>query len=223
MATTEERVRILEERLQQFQEQHTELMGKLQQFEKNSAETTKAEIDKVIGGLRELYSKADTAIGSLSTRMQALEVWREHGRKGEVKEKSLLHEKDIKPDKLNKEDDWRQWKADVEDYAEEALTGMKDVLEKIRNSDHEINEEWFGQDHERWWGKGEMLFRFLRRYTGTEARRVIQGVSDDNGWEAWRKINQHYEPGTITREAQVMAKYTSMVNRKAKNPGRPRR
>ena len=139
MGTTEDRVRVLEERLQQFQEQHTELMGKLQQFEKKSAETTKAEIDKVIGGLRELYSKADTAIGSLLTRVQVLEVLRDHGSK-EKKEKSLLHEKDMKPDKLNKEEDWRQWKADVEDYVEEAFMRMKDVLEKTKNSDHEINE-----------------------------------------------------------------------------------
>ena len=63
-----------------------------------------------------------------------------------------------------------------------------------------------------------MLYRFLKRYTGTEARRIILGVSDDNGFEAWRKLNQQFEPGTVTREAQVLAKYTNMVNRKAKTP-----
>ena len=47
---------------------------------------------------------------------------------------------------------------------------------------------------------------------------MVQGVTDDNGWEAWRRLNQQYEPATVTREAQVLAKYTNMVTKKAKSP-----
>ena len=81
---------------------------------------------------------------------------------------------------------------------------MKDMLGKAKGSENEINEVWF--DAADWWNKAEMLYRFLKRYTGIEARRIVLGVSENNGWEAWRKLIQHYEPGAVTREAQVLAK-----------------
>ena len=49
-----------------------------------------------------------------------------------------------------------------------------------------------------------MLWRFLKRYTAGEGRKVIAGVREDNGWEAWRKLHMQFEPGLVMREAQVM-------------------
>ena len=44
------------------------------------------------------------------------------------------------------------------------------------------------------------------------------GVSTNNGWEAWRKLNQHYEPHTVHREGQVLNHFTAMINKRAKDP-----
>ena len=63
-----------------------------------------------------------------------------------------------------------------------------------------------------------MLHTYLKVYSGTEARRIVLGVSTNNGWEAWRKLHQQYEPPTATREAQVMSRYTGMIAKKAKTP-----
>ena len=175
--------------------------------------TVKEELDSVAGGLRDLYAKTAEAVTGLEKRM--LSVEREKSNK---EQKTLMNTKDMKPSVLNKDDEWRRWKSDIEDYAEEVFQGMKDMLDKAKGAENEISEAWFDAAQEQWWNKAEMLYRFLKRYTGTEARRIVLGVSDDNGWEAWRKLNQQYEPGTVTREAQVLAKYTNMVNRKAKNP-----
>ena len=73
-----------------------------------------------------------------------------------------------------------------------------------------------------WWAKGEMLWRFLKRYTAGEAKRVVIGVREDNGWEAWRKLHLQFEPGMVMREAMVMASFTSMVTKRAKNASETR-
>ena len=47
-------------------------------------------------------------------------------------------------------------------------------------------------------------------------------VGGDNGCDAWRKLHQQFEPSVVMREAQAMAQFTGMVNRRAKNPAETR-
>jgi len=72
------------------------------------------------------------------------------------------------------------------------------------------------------WTKGlgnrEMLWRFLKKYTAGDARKIVSSVSDRNGWEAWRKLHLQFEPALVMREAVVMAQFTSMVNKRANTP-----
>lgn len=171
------------------------------------------EVGKVTGSLSELYKGVKDTIDRFEARIRNVEAsstQRSH--------KTLLNMKDMKPNVLEKDEQWRRWKSDVEDYAEETFVGMKEIMDKVKESEVVVEETWFANTGVDWWARGEMLWRFLKRYTGTDARRVVLGVSDDNGWEAWRKLHQQYEPGTVTREAMVMSKYTNMVNRKAKTP-----
>ena len=62
-----------------------------------------------------------------------------------------------------------------------------------------------------------MLWRFLKQHAGTEAKRVITATSEDNGREAWHKLHEMYEPAMAMRQAQVMAQFTGMVNKRVKN------
>ena len=36
---------------------------------------------------------------------------------------------------LDKEDSWRKWRSDIENYCEEKSQGMKNWLEKVRNEE----------------------------------------------------------------------------------------
>ena len=212
------RMQAIEGKQQQQQDQHNLLVQRLEEYAGNLAAEVHKEFGKVSGGLQDLYKKTEAAVVGLTNRVLGLEVnYNENPHKGK-KKLSLLHVKDMRPKELTKDEEWRRWKADVEDYVEEAAPGMKDQLEKVKSSEAEVDEEWFGEDPDGWWEQGETLWRFLRRYTGTEARRIISGVSDNNGWEAWRQLNQQYEPGTAAREAQVMARVMNMTQKKAKNP-----
>ena len=63
-----------------------------------------------------------------------------------------------------------------------------------------------------------MIWRFLKRYTTGDARKVVSSASHRNGWEAWRKLHLQFEPALVMREAVVMANFTNMVSRRAKTP-----
>ena len=202
-----------------------ELKAKLMNYEVQQSDlqarmtsTIKEEINSVVGGLHDLYRKTEQAVMNLEMRTRTLEQAKEKMTSNMTEKATLLSAKDMKPNILQKDEEWRRWKSDIEDYTEEVFRGMKEMLDKAKGAENEIAESWFSATEYEWWGKAEMLYRFLKRFTGTEARRIVMGVSDDNGWEAWRKLNQQFEPGSVTREAQVLAKYTNMVNRKAKTP-----
>ena len=113
-------------------------------------------------------------------------------------------------------DQWGSWTADVEDYTEEAMPGIRSYLEKAKSKEEEISEvDW---DPEAW-AQREMRWRFLNRYTAGEERKVVSSASKRNGWEAWRKLHLQFEPALVMREAVAMASFTNMVSRRAKTPG----
>ena len=210
-------------KLQNLESKQNDTLLKLAEYEKaqedwkaNISNQVTFEIGKVTGGIGELYNKVELMLGMFDTRLRSLENEGKNTDKNQSK--SLLLAKDMKPTSLDKEDQWRRWKSDIEDYCEEVFPGMKDMLDKARDADVTVDEVWFEGPASKWWERGDTLYRFLKRYTGTEARRVVLGVAEDNGWEAWRKLNQQYEPATVTREAQVLARYTNMVTKKAKTP-----
>ena len=62
-----------------------------------------------------------------------------------------------------------------------------------------------------------MLWRFLKKYTTLDSKNVVAGTRDDNGWKAWRRLGIQFEPNLATREAMLMAQFTGMVNKRAKN------
>ena len=47
---------------------------------------------------------------------------------------------------------------------------------------------------------------------------VVLAVKDENGWEAWHKRHAHCEPGMLMNDAEVMAAFTNVVNKRAQHP-----
>ena len=94
-------------------------------------------------------------------------------------QKSLLHHKNMSVAVLEKMDQWRSWTADVEDYTEETMPGIRSYLDK--SEEEEISEVDLDPEA---WAQREMIWRFLKRYTAGEARKVVASASHRNGWEA---------------------------------------
>ena len=161
----------------------------------------KAEIDALMVKLEEMTKKYDNI--------------KEHENK---KENTLMHVKNLIPSKLDKTEDWRKWRQEVEDYTEEVFPGMKKVLDKARKSNDIANQLFFiSDDLDVWWQKRETLQRFLKHYTENDAYKTVNSVSEENGWEAWRKLCNSFEPNLAIKEAQLKADFTMMVNKRAKN------
>ena len=99
-------------------EEFEELRSKLATYEAQQElsqtqmkEEVKEQVGEVTVGLKELYTTASAAVGKLDARVEKLES-RGGGGGGQ---KSLLHYKNMTVNVLEKMDQWRTWKADVED------------------------------------------------------------------------------------------------------------
>ena len=101
--------------------------------------------------------------------------------------KALIVLKNITPWKLDKPENWKTWKTEIQDYCEEVNKGMSEILKKAAEAKEEIQEEEFDPE---WWAEREGLIRFLKRYTANDANRIVTSVGKKNGWEAWRKLCQ---------------------------------
>ena len=203
---------VSKEELEELKRQLVKFEGVVSAQQQVMKETVGAEVGRVGIGLRELYDKADEALKAVNMRLDKLE---NEDHKGD-QNRSLINPKHLTIATLDKQDEWRKWKADVEDYAEETMSGIKKYLDIAREADEEVELLTLGD--EKWWNKAEMIWRFLRKYSDGDAKKIVSSVRMRNGWEAWRKLHQQYEPGMVMREAMVMAQFTNMVSKRAKNP-----
>ena len=65
-----------------------------------------------------------------------------------------------------------------------------------------------------WWNRRRKLATFLNKYTSGEAERIVTGVKGNNGWEMWRRLCYNYDPNLAVKDAQLMAEFTGMVNKR---------
>ena len=80
--------------------------------------------------------------------------------------RSLIQTKDSKMEKFDKTGGWKSWKADFEVYVEEMFNGMRDALGRAKTSEDEADDITVNEDgSDRWSGKKETLWRFLRIHT----------------------------------------------------------
>jgi hypothetical protein len=143
---------ILRQKLVTYEAQQVEAAGAMR------AEVAQ-QVGQVAEGLNNLYAKAETALIEMARRIEEVEKY--GGKGGGGKQKSLINVKDMKLNKLEKNDEWKRWKADLEDYAEEIFPGIRDILDSIKDRDDEIDDLSFKDGPEDWWSKAGMLWRFF--------------------------------------------------------------
>ena len=160
--------------------------------------------------LQTLYEATTKELEAVKDRLEEAERKDSHKGKGQ-----FLSAKHMIPKTLEKQDEWKQWKSEVEDYCEVVMQGTKEVLEEVRNKKDAIEERDLRGT---WWKIRSDIWRLLKRFTSGEARRIITSVNKDNGFEAWRRLHQQYEQGSAMKEAVARSQFTGMVNKKAKTP-----
>ena len=173
-------------------------------------EGAKAEFTSQRFNLQQVYKATMKELERMKEKVREVE-----GKGPSERKPKFIAAKHMLPRTLDKQDDWKLWKSEVEDYCEVVMEGTKDIMEEIRNKKEVIEEV----DLKRfWWGIRAELWRLLKKFTSGEARRIVTSVSKDNGWEAWRRLHQQYEQGSAMKEAVARSQFTGMVNKRAKTP-----
>ena len=149
--------------LEQFEELRLKLVAYESQQAVGQAEMqqeVRNQVSEVTDGLKELYTTASIAVGAVATKVESIEeslAARRAREAGWDRQRSLLHHKNMTVAVLEKMDQWRSWTADVEDYTEETMPGIRVDLDCAKNLDEEVGE--VDTDPEAW-AIREMLWRF---------------------------------------------------------------
>ena len=132
------------------------------------------------------------------------------------KKVKMIEAKDLKPSTLKKKEDWKVWQERTMRDGEAVHKGMEEVLKKWKDHKEAIEEK---DMDEVWWEKRSELWTYLEEYTDGDAQKLVKCVKLQNGWEAWRRLNKHFEAGVAAREAGVRQAFGNMNNKKSKNSG----
>ena len=191
------------------QEQFEDLRVNLVAYESHQSasqtgmqQEAKKHVGEVSEGLKDLYTVATVAVGAVANIAQRIEEEltaqeeRRNNRRGVEQmqgQKSLLHYKNMKVPVLEKMEGWRSWTADVEDYTEETMPGIRAELETAKKCDEEVTDLDMSSGA---WSHRELVWRFLKQYTAGEARKVVGSAPNRNAWEAWRNYIFNTNPSS---------------------------
>ena len=70
------------------------------------------------------------------------------------------------------------------------------------------------------WNLRFELHKLLKRKTevNSEARKIVECVGDDNGFEVWRLLGIRYEPQVGMKGLKELFELTTLQNKRCKNP-----
>ena len=92
------------------------------------------------------------------------------------------------------------------------------VSKTVANEKGKIEEQMFTESCIEVWSNSKELYELLKTKASGEERQVVLGVGKDNGWEAWRRLAQHFEPNNAVRRGQVLSELGSLNHKRCKNP-----
>ena len=154
--------------------------------------------------------------------VQRLEETPNHG-SGHAHQRGYLPQKSMIPKTFSdKHEEWRVWQEEVADYIDTMTPGMKKILEEVDKEEGVVDELWrdsLSDRHaESLVKENQNVWRLLRRITDHEAKKVVMSVKNEDGFRAWQKLKQRFEPGLAARTGIVIADFSGMVARPAKSP-----
>ena len=110
----------------------------------------------------------------------------------------------------DKADEWRSWQEEVADYVDTMTRGMKKVSAEI-DQEMDVTDEPLRHVWETKYGKlmevHINLWRLLR-ITDGESKKVVMSVEDEDGFRAWQRLKQRFEPGLADRQGIVIAEFS---------------
>ena len=171
--------------------------------------------------LEALYQQTQEAVLGLRTRVTDVEEEMKKDKGGRQEGRGYMPQKNMVPSVFSdKIEEWRQWQEDVEDFMDTANPGMKALLQEI-NALVEMEVDWHEDGTvghpEKVRGDRVNVWRALKKLTQGEARKVVAAVKSEDGFRAWFQLRRRFEPSVAARHGAVLADFTNMVTKPAKN------
>ena len=193
----------------------------------------RSEFDGLKSTLAGLYGHTAQAFASVKEKVEQLEyeILQQKGAGG-IKGASgatsgFIPIKSMVPPAFNGADEqWRSWQEDIADYLDAQKPGIKKVLNAAEKEIAPIDDTWvrdkglmYSVDAD---GQRANVHRALKALTTGEAKLVVQGIRDENGYLAWRALHQRFGPSVAARQGKVMCDLSQMVTKPAKSPSETR-
>ena len=167
-----------------------------------------------------MFDATKTEVEELKCR--ALEVEKKSSDKRTKWE--LSRPNDMEPDIFSGEEEaWSKFKEDLMDYADAVHPGIKLQLDWTLKQKDEITESVINRNPlstlaEDWPLRFD-LHKLLKRKTEStsEARKIVECVSDANGYEVWRLLGVRYEPQVGMKRLKELGELTMLQNKRCKS------
>ena len=193
----------------------------------------RGEFANVKDNLGELYGATGQAFADIKGKVDNLEHefrQRHRGSGGTSKsgkEKGYLPIKSLVPAVFGEDEgQWRKWQEDVSDYLDTLQPGMRDWLKVVEKATDIVDDEWVTKNRAGHPADvvddATALFIALKALTTGEARMVVQGVRDHNGFAAWKHLHQRFGLSVAAKQGKAMCDVSMMVQRPAETPAETR-
>ena len=146
----------------------------------------------------------------------------ERGHGGRRERHDYFPQKRAVPDIINDQvEKWRDWREDVLDYFDNSVPGMKRVLESVTDKIGDPDENWLSimtQTFPKVREDSQKIWRALKKLTEGEARKVVVAVESEDGYKAWRRLDEYFEPSLAGKMGKVVAEFSELIKSPARNP-----
>lgn len=179
------------------------------------------EFTRVNANLQELHDRTKGAVEQIQRRLSELE--RNPGAGTKKSQRGYLPMKETIPSVFaDKIADWRLWVEDVADFMDDQTEGMKDFLMFVAKEKDPITQEWKSEarvEHDdKVVSNMVNVWRALKKLTSGEARKIVMSVREEDGFRAWQKLHQRFEPGLEAKQGMVLAEFSGMIAKPGKTP-----
>ena len=153
---------------------------------------------KVFEGFRQAIHGLHVETANTVTKLQHRVVRLEGNSSGAYTNKGYLSQQSMIPKNFtDKADKWKSWQEEVADYVDTMTPGMKKVLADIDQETDVIDDLWRHVRETKYCKVMEEhtnLWRLLRRVTEGESKKVVMSTKDEDGFRAWQRLRQRFEP-----------------------------
>ena len=139
--------------------------------------------------------------------------------------KGFLPLKELRPPKLAKDEQWREWSDHFSEYADASCTGMKECLRAVAKFESKPDAQTIGQSpHSEMAKHAESLHMAIKHLTeeGSMARKIVLSAPGEDGFTTWWCLHNTFTRNLTARQGAVMTEFAATHSKPGKNPSETR-